>query len=312
MQDLDYHKRLDEYCKLHPYFERSVRHFVNMFRYIPYSEVLDTFDYLLHDRFMSIMMHEFSQDIQYIFLSFEKGKSGYYFTHIFVDMIKKELDPTYHHLITIMYDTEGIELLDKDKCRYIIVDDGSYSGVQMIDNMALLPEGQLYIILVATSELAINVIEQKVNAPKRQTNTVIKVTIADKFIGAIYPNSFDISVEELYYEWDIIYESNGKIYPLLGAMAYQGTSIFYFQHKLADDQSIPDVLLIGLRNPIKVDRILTREEKKELIPELIPELDETYPDYLDINFLDYDLTNNPIKSKDYFRLIERPKPFYKE
>lgn len=320
LKDIDYHERLEEYCKLHPYFERTVRHFVNMFRYIPYSEVLDTFDYLLHDRFMNIMLEELGQGIQYVFLAFKKGKSGHYFTHLFVDMIKKKLDPKLHHMIIIdehytdltIHNHTNLNIIPEyDKlyiCRYIIVDDGSYSGLQMLDNMSLVPGGQLYIVLVAASESAIDVIEQKVVARDYAPNPIIKTTLKDKFIGAIYPNSFKISPEELYFEWDIIYESNGVIYPLIGAMAYQGTSIFYFQHKIADVASIPDVLLIGLRNPTKVDKILTREEKRELMPE--PTKD--YAEELDIFYLDYDYTDDPEKSKDYFRLIERPKPFYKE
>lgn len=288
---MDYHVKLEEYCKLHPYFERSVRHFVNMYRYIPLTEVLDTLDYLIHDRFLNIILKDLESGIQYVFLPFQQDKSGWYFTHIFVDILLNNIDSEYHNMIHITMEPVDGEF------KYVIVDDGSYSGTQMLENINMIDKGApLYIILVAASEYAINVIKNVKSSYLKR-----KMDIIDILVGCIYSNTFEIDPRDLYLEWDIIYESDGKLYTLLGVMSDQGTSPFYFEHKLADAQSIPG-LLRCLRNPTKVDRILTREEKIELMPN--PMLG--YWEYIDDKAYDY------MKNSDgFFPLVDDPIPIYK-
>lgn len=286
---MDYHEKLDEYCKLHPYFERSVRHFVNMYRYIPYSEVLDTLEYIIHDRFLGIMLRELEKGINFTFLPFEQYKSGWYFTYLFVDILLKFLPKEYHDMIHISMDYDRIGY-------YVIIDDGSYSGTQMLENMNKIKGGSLYIILVAASEYAINAIKHE-----RSPYLKIEVDIKDILVGCIYPNVFKIDPKELYLEWDIVYESEGKLYTLLGVMSDQGTSPFYFEHKLADAQSIPS-LLVSLRDPKSITRILTREEKLQLLPE--PEVG--YWELIDDKAYDYMNTK-----EGFFPLVVENIPIYK-
>jgi hypothetical protein len=85
-------------------------------------------------------------------------------------------------------------------------------------------------------------------------------------------------------------------------MAEQGTSSFYFQHKLPDEISIPE-LLRGLRNPSKVDRILTREEKELLLPE--PKGEYWYK-------IDKDTQDYNESPEGFFPLVDNVEPFYKK
>lgn len=291
LPDNSYHQRLDQYCELHPYFERSVRHFVNMFRYIPYSEVLDTLDYLIHDRFLDLILQDLEQGVNYQFIPFEPKKSGHYFTHLFVSLLLKEIDSKYHNQIQI-YDSK----ISNIKSKYVIVDDGSYSGVQMKENMMQVPEGDLYIVLVAASRKAVNYIK----TPDKVLPS--KCILKDIFVGSIYDNIFTMDPKELYLEWDVIFESEGKLNTLLGLMSTEGTSSFYFQHKIPDGQSIPTCLLLGLLHPTTVDRILTREEKIQLIPN--PETG--YWEDIDRNRDQY-----IVNKTNYFPLVNDVTPFYK-
>jgi chloramphenicol 3-O-phosphotransferase len=113
------------------------------------------------------MIKDLEHGLIYNFCTGGEGKSGIYFTHLFVDMIKKELDLKYHSLGYV-----------GNMGKNVIVDDASYSGEQILKNMARFGEGDgdLYIILVAASEEAVHKIRH--HRPKRYK---INVPIAEMF-----------------------------------------------------------------------------------------------------------------------------------
>jgi len=294
---------IDDYCLRHPYFERTVRHMASLFRYIPFSEVLDTMDYLVNNEFVDMMIGDIKEGYTYVFLTFDPEKSGHYFTLLFLQILSRSINPSLWDRILVT--KTGMDI---PNAKYVIVDDASYSGTQIVDFVTSVGEDDLVvndhpkfiIVLVAASNEALSNISLNLSNVERL------------FIGSKYANAFKIPTSELYSDWEIIYETNAYRYALLGSLMGSATSNFYFQHKHPDTVSIPEIL-IKLPNPEHVDRILSLKEKKAIFEGTKLAFNRYY--YMYINDLDEELSKPKLSNESIIACDvgndECYTPFYK-
>lgn len=288
---------LEEYCKRHPYFERTVRQINSMFRYIPFSEVLDTMTYLVNNEFRDIVINSLDNDNHkgFIFIYDGNMKSGFYFTLLFLKLLSEVLDTKYWDRIMLR------EYMHKDaqwdsSYQYVLVDDAAYSGHQMLSYAKVIPKP--IVILIAASRNGYNLIGS--------------VEGVRMMIGTVYPNTFEIETNEIFRDLDIFYERQGAIYSLLdetlgSGHEYDAVSGFYFQHKFPDYVSIPQTL-VRFPDPPSVDRILTLEEKYQHLG-LTPSTYVNKNDYKD--FATETITFSLILT-DNEDMEDPYQPFYKE
>jgi len=302
LMNLDYRLRMEQYCKLHPYFERSIRYILGKFEYISFDDVISIIKSLIHDQMMNVMLKDFELGYSYIFLYqfTESGDSNQYFTHLFIHLLQLALDPKYHdHLQLYILEANAM-----DHVKYIIVDDAAYSGYQMRKCVLEVPVGDLYIVLVAASCNALKFIREGKSLDLEPNLPVCN--ISQIFVGKVFEN-LDLDPKTLYLEWDVVYESEGKLRCLLSGLISSDeedkfNNTFYFQHKLADHLSLP-ILLSWLPNPSKVNLVLTKEEKLRLIP--IDSIDADY--WMKIERPDTECDTNQL-----YQLVPYIKPFYKD
>ena len=242
--------RLEEYCKKHPYFERTVRQINSMFHYIPFSEVLDTMNYLVNNEFETIIRRdmETNHDVKYVFLYEGNIKSGFYFSLLFLKHLSAVLDNKYWNRVWLQEYTNGKQYNDPN-IQYVLVDDASYSGHQM----------EYYAKAVPNPIIALITISQEAY------DRLSSIEGSKLIVGSIQPNIFAIETDDIFRNLDIFYLSQGVVYSLLNETLGSGyeedaVSGFYFQHKFPDYVSIPQTL-VRFPDPDVVDRILTLEEK---------------------------------------------------
>lgn len=233
--------KLDEYCNMYPSFERTVRHIASLFRYIPFSELLDTIDYLVNNVFIDVMREELDKGNRFVFMYDYKDKSSYYFSILFLKYLALSLEEKYWDMITLDNELQ-------DNAIHVFVDDGAYSGTQLIDRIH--PHDNPIAILISCSRFAYNRLTSHHNDMK-------------VYVGEIFEDVFPFGDPLLFRDWEILYETDGIVYPLLGSrprVYRNAVSGFYFQHKFPDEISIPQYLLT-MPIPDNVDRILTLKEK---------------------------------------------------
>lgn len=262
-------KYVDEYCSKHPYFERSVRQIVSKYRYIPFSEVLDTIDFLVNNEFRDIALSKLEQGEKYIFTYDYEDKSGFYFSLLFLKYLSNSIPVQYWSQISICRGSKLGEPRDRDpKNNYVMVDDGSYSGDQLTRFIRERTLKHATIILVAASQLVV----EKLNKYKTYKTFDIKF-----MIGIVDHNPFKFNMDEFFRDTEILYESDGIIHCLFGNIDGFGdaTSGFYFQHKYPDYISIP-LFLDMLPDPVSVNRVLTLKEKYDAIGNPEPPITDRY------------------------------------
>ena len=244
---------------------------------------------------MTVMLNDFNLGYSYVFLDQfgEAGDSNQYFTRLFIDLVRLVLNPIYHNRL-LHYSAYAIEY-NHEKVKYVIVDDDSYSGYQMRNCILDVPEGDLYIILVAASCNALKFLREGKSLDLEPRVPRCNITNAKIFVGKVFEN-LNLDPETLFLEWDVVYESEGKLHCLLFGLTGADQddkfdNTFYFQHKLADDLSLPS-LLRYLPNPEKVTRVLSQEEKLLLLP-------------IDSNYWKQQMTS-------LYQLVPDVEPFYRE
>jgi len=132
-----------------------------------------------------------------------------------------------------------------------MVDYATYSGRQLDELISHLGMDTT-VILIATSQSAYDLLKER---------ELIKKVI----VGNIFPDTFYSKIDTMFRNLDIFYESQGQVHTLLGLdLITRATSGFYFQHKFADEISIPQILVL-FPDPEIVDKILTLEEKYQAL-----------------------------------------------
>lgn len=234
---------IDDYCKRHPYFKDAVEKITSMYRYVDFNEVLDLMKNLI-SRFienLDLINHD-----KYIFIHTGNSKSGFYFTLLFFKYLSDVLDIEHWDKILMVEYSHDIEW--NSKYQYVLVDDGAYSGRQILGYANRIPNPM--VILLVASQNAYDLL--------KYVRGIILL------VGRIEPNVFEIDIDDIFRDLDIFYESDGIVQSLLVDTLckdydYNAVSGFYFQHKHPDGTSIPQCL-VKFPNPSNV-RILTLEER---------------------------------------------------
>lgn len=307
-------EKLNKYCNQHPYFEKTVRHMVSLFRYISFEQLMRSLKYLSSHKFLDLMLNDLKQGYVYVFVAFGDGRSGHYFTLLFLQILSEVLDPSVYDKIIVTkfnpFETGSVPHIPNAK--YITVDDASYSGDQLTVHIN---EYQRVLGAPCDFTVIITAMSSRAKPLLDRCPSIMRL-----FVGRTYTTTFNFTKRDLYYEWDVIYETNGHLYSLLNAQN-EGSN-FYFQHKYPDSLSVPD-WLISLPDPDHVDKVLTLDEKKMLDEKMHFDFkrnyayflnsDRPYYDSLEMKSINLIPCDNKSQVSTYgFTQEECYKPFYKD
>jgi hypothetical protein len=244
--------------------------FANNIFHVSFTQMVTVINHMVNELYE---LKELSNKDLYLYVPMHQDKSNFYFTMFFYWLCKlKEIKFT--GVLSHFYKNYDFDYVD---CLIIIVDDASYSGIQIVEHISNLSSnrGELF--------LAIPYISETARARIHKTN--------DK---AIIPSSSTIfySVKQLLVQHNLSVNIRKSV---------NRSHLLYFDFKLPDSVSIPQTIFVyGYRLFDKSDLVFT--DPNDVLP-LINGCDETYrktivPKYsMDVN--------------DEFD-IPCPNPFYKK